>query len=97
MRLYGYRDEEFVGRQLLWANIEYRYKTPWIPWLDLYLSGRYDVGYLWQEAEAFRSDNIREAWGVGVAVDTPLGPAEANYGRSKKGDDRFYLSLGYWF
>lgn len=97
VKLYGYHDEEFVGRQLFWANLEYRYKTPWLPWLDLYLSGRYDVGYLWQAAEAFRSDNIMEAWGVGLAVDTPFGPAELNYGRSKKGDDRFYFSLGYWF
>ncbi|UCE17566.1 MAG: BamA/TamA family outer membrane protein [Gemmatimonadota bacterium] len=97
VRLYGFHDEEFVGRQLLWANIEYRYKTPWFSWLDLYLSGRYDVGYLWQEAETFRSDRIKEAWGVGLAVETPVGPAEVNYGRSKKGEDRVYFSFGYWY
>ncbi|MFQ6091950.1 MAG: patatin-like phospholipase family protein [bacterium] len=97
VKLYGYHDEEFVGRQLLWANFEYRYQAPWLPWLALYLSARYDVGYLWQEAEAFRSDKVMEAWGVGLAVDTPLGPAEVDYGRSKKGEDRLYLSLGYWF
>jgi NTE family protein len=97
IKLYGYHDEEFVGRQLLWANLEYRYKTTWFPWLDLYLSARYDVGYLWQEAETFRSDNIKRAWGLGLAFDTPLGPAEINYGYSMKDDDRLYFSLGYWF
>lgn len=97
VKLYGYHDEEFVGRQLLWANLEYRYKTPWFPWLDLYLSGRYDVGYLWQEAETFRSDNIMRAWGVGLSIDTLFGPAEIEYGQSMDGDDRLYFSLGYWF
>jgi outer membrane protein assembly factor BamA len=106
---FGMRDEEFRGRQLFLASLEYRYDLPVDLFFDTYLSLRYDLGSIWVEQEAIRFKDLRHGVGASISLDTPIGPADFAVGRSflfKKnlpgnplswGEVFFYFSIGYYF
>lgn len=79
---YGLREDNSRGRQLLVASLEYRYHSPVKIFFDTYLTVRYDLGSIWAAPAEVRLVDLRHGIGVGVALDTPIGPAEFSLGQS---------------
>lgn len=106
---FGMREDEFRGRQLFLASLEYRYNLPVRIFFDTYLLVRYDLGSIWDVQEEIRFKDLRHGIGASISLDTPIGPADFAVGRSflfKKnlpgnpiswGDVIFYFSIGYYF
>lgn len=106
---FGMREDEFRGRQLFLASLEYRYKLPIDLFFNTYVMLRYDLGSIWPEQDAIRFKDLRHGIGTSLSLDTPIGPADFAVGRSflfKKnlpgnpiswGDVVFYFSIGYYF
>ncbi len=106
---FGMREDEFRGRQLFLASLEYRYNLPVDLFFDTYLMLRYDLGSIWAVQEAIRFKDLRHGIGVTISLDSPIGPADFAVGRSflfKKnlpdnpinwGEIIFYFSIGYYF
>ena len=88
--LYGYHQDEFQGRQLFAAHLEYRYYVP----RYYYFSLRYDAGNVWRIAEKIRLSKLKHAWGIRATLSTLLGPISLSYGRSDEGNQRIYFSAG---
>lgn len=90
---FGYRTDQLVGDKYLVGNLELRIG----PVYSFYLYGRYDVGDVFGTLEDVRFDNLRHAFGVTLALDTPLGPVSFGYGRAERKIDNLYLNLGFDF
>jgi NTE family protein len=88
--LYGTHQDEFRGRQLFDAHLEYRFHIP----RYYYLSLRYDAGNVWDIAKKIRLSELKHAWGAQVTLSTLLGPISLSYGRSDEGNKRIYFSAG---
>ncbi len=79
---FGLREDNARGRQLFIAGLEYRYRSPVKAFFETYFTLRYDLGSIWEVPEQIRLRDLRHGIGVGLAFDTPLGPAEFAVGRS---------------
>ncbi len=79
---YGLREDNLRGRQLLVASLEYRYHSPLKLFFETHFFARYDIGSIWLEPAAVRLANLRHGIGLGVALDTPIGPIEFALGQS---------------
>ena len=84
-RFYGLRENDRWGRQLFLASLEYRYHSHVSLFFDTYVRVRYDLGNVWETAEQIRLNDLQHGIGIGLALDTPIGPAEFSAGKS------FYL------
>jgi NTE family protein len=80
--MYGLREDESRGRQLLLASLEYRYMLPFKLYFDTYLSLRYDLGSTWLTPTEIRMNELEHGFGLSIGLDTPLGPADFALGRS---------------
>lgn len=106
---FGMHANEYRGRQIFLASLEYRYKFPFKIFFNTYFKFRYDLGYAWPEQEEIRFKDLRHGIGATLSFDTPIGPAEFAVGKSfliKKnlpgnplsfGDTLFYFSIGYYY
>lgn len=106
---FGLRDNEFRGRQLILASIQYRAKLPFKLFFDTYLKVRYDMGSVWQSKEQIRFVDFMHGTGTSLSLDTPLGPADFSVGRSflfeknlpenpfRLGPVFFYFTIGYYY
>lgn len=106
---FGMRENEFRGRQIFIASLEYRYKLPVKIFFETYFKVRYDLGSAWDEQEQIRFKDLRHGLGATLSFDTPIGPADFSIGRSflfKKnlpgnpvstGDVFFYFSIGFFY
>lgn len=106
---YGYREYEYRGRQIFITSLQYRAKIPIDLVFDAYFKARYDLGSIWAQQENIRFKDLRHGIGVGLAFDTPIGPAEFSVGKSfllKKalpdniiswGETLFYFTIGYYY
>jgi NTE family protein len=106
---YGLREDNSRGRQLFVASLEYRYQPPFKIFFDTYLTARYDLGSIWSTAAEIHLQDLRHGIGVGIALDTPIGPAEFAVGQSfhfrrdllnnpiSRGPFLGYFSIGYAF
>ncbi len=78
--LRGYREEQFRGSKIAWANIEYRYLVNDLSRLFLFL----DLGYFFREDLVQQVPVAVEAakigYGFGMRVDTRLGLLGVDYG-----------------
>lgn len=104
---YGMAEDELRGRQILTASLEYRYLLPFRIFFDVYVSGRYDLGQVWENTEDIKFKDLRHGFGLSAAWDTPIGKASFSAGRSfllKKENNQtsvvwgpytFYFSIGY--
>lgn len=95
--IYGLRDQEFVGRHLVLGSIEYRYQLRKRPWLDTYISLRYDWGGVWVDRRDTSYRKIRNGAGIALALDTPLGPFGVAFGLFEGRQKRVYFQLGHAF
>lgn len=106
---FGFRNDEYRGRQILSVSAEYRYKLPVKIFFDTYLKLRYDIGSAWEEREAVRYKDLKHGIGATLSFDTPVGPADFSVGRSfffkdrlpkntlVKGEPFFYFTIGYYY
>ncbi len=91
--LYGYYHEALEGDKLFRGNLGVRLKLPY----RFYLTGRYDLGNVWNTLEEIRFSGLRHAFGFEASYDSPLGPIAVSYGRSDRTIDRAYIDVGYEF
>jgi NTE family protein len=106
---FGYRDNEFRGRQIFISSLEYRVDLPIQIFFDTYLKVRYDLGSIWAEQEQIRFKDLRHGIGASLSFDTPIGPADFSVGRSfifkrtlpentvSWGQVFFYFTIGYYY
>ncbi len=90
---YGYTTDQLVGDKYFLSSLEIRVG----PVYNLYLSARYDAGQVFGRFEEVRLQGLRHAFGLMLALDTPLGPMSVAYGRAENKFDKLYLNLGYDF
>lgn len=79
---FGIREDNARGRQLIVGSLEYVYESPFKLFFDTYLKARYDLGAIWSAPEQIRIVDFMHGLGVGIAFDTPIGPAEFSLGRA---------------
>ena len=89
----GYREDQFRGAYLLRGSLMVRTLIVSRVYADI----RYDTGGLWQQRRDFRWDDLRHGIGVGIGLDTPVGPLQVYYGSASFGARRTYVSLGHRF
>jgi len=106
---FGMRENEYRGRQIFLASLEYRYKLPFEIFFDTYFKFRYDLGSVWEFQDQLRFKDLRHGIGTSLSFNTPIGPADFSVGRSflfrknlpgyplSWGDVFFYFSIGYYF
>ncbi|MCX8011371.1 MAG: BamA/TamA family outer membrane protein, partial [Ignavibacteria bacterium] len=104
---FGLRENDFLGRQLFLASLEYRVLFPFKIFFDTYFKIRYDLGSAWLTPTSIRYKDFRHGIGVSLSFDTPIGPANFSIGRGffvrndllKKplsfGPYEFYFEIGY--
>lgn len=88
--LRGYRDDQFRGDRMFMGSIEYRFP------LMKKIQGAFftDWGGTWNSG--FVPKNLKGSIGLGVALNTPMGPLRLDYGRGSQGG-RFHFSVGGMF
>lgn len=101
---FGLHQVQSRGRQIFRSSLEYNYKLPIKVFFDTYLFGRYDIGSTWIEPEEIKVSGLRHGTGLGLAWDTPVGPAKFALGRlfyfisepnsTVFGPVLFYFSIG---
>ena len=94
--LRGYEDDQFKGRKMYEATLEYR--IPVAKKVEAVLFT--DVGSAWDVQEGKMpwyqdDDSIHAAVGVGLRVQTPLGPIRLDYGHGDQNE--FHFSFGTQF
>lgn len=90
--LRGFKDDEFVGEEIMLFNAEYR-----IPFADNFTGVLFtDAGKAWDKDEGFDFDDINKSAGVGVRFRTPMGQLRLDYGWQEE-DSRLHFSIGQLF
>jgi outer membrane protein assembly factor BamA len=79
---FGLTEDDSRGKQLFLINVEYRYQLGYKFVWDTYLSVRYDLGSIWPTQSAIDLQDMHHGLGVGIGLDTPIGPAHFSVGRS---------------
>lgn len=79
--LFGMREDQIRGRQILVGNLDVRAKLPIRIFFDTYLSVRYDFGAVWENPEFIKLDQFRQGIGATLGIDTPIGPVNVSLGQ----------------
>ncbi|HHU60465.1 MAG TPA: BamA/TamA family outer membrane protein [Natronincola sp.] len=99
LRGYSYGDEAFdlIGDHMFVMNGEFRF--PIVEKITGVLFT--DWGTTWNNEDSFSISNLKNSYGLGVRLDTPLGLLRLDYGRGKDKDDnrkgQFYFGIGQTF
>ncbi|MGL5206379.1 MAG: BamA/OMP85 family outer membrane protein [Acidaminococcaceae bacterium] len=89
--LRGYKDDQFKGNSMLRGTIEYR-----VPLMKKVQGVLFtDTGYAWEKntQKNFDLGLMKYSYGVGLRVNSPLGPLRLDYGIGEDGG-RFHFSFG---
>ena len=89
--LRGYEDDQFRGNSMLKATLEYRF--PIVKKVQGVLFT--DNGYAWDNRfqDDFDFGLIKNSFGVGLRINSPLGPVKLDYGYGDDGG-KFHFSFG---
>jgi hypothetical protein len=105
--MYGLREDDRRGRQLLLVNMEVRFLMPVRLLFDTYIRARYDLGTSSAVPEEIKYSSFLHGIGLELALDTPIGPAVFGTGKCfyfssslpgnpiQQGPFLFYLMIGY--
>ncbi len=92
----GLHDYELFGRQVIKANLEYRYLLPVQIISDIYLAIRYDIGAIWETPDlVMKGDDFFTGIGGWLGINTVLGPIYIGYGDTSNKSNIWYFSIGY--
>ncbi len=87
--LRGYREDQFRGTRMALATLEYRF-----PIVSKVQGALFtDWGGAWYNDWAPGADDIQGSVGVGLSLNTPIGPLRLDYGRGKNGG-RIHFTVG---
>ncbi|MBR1729942.1 MAG: BamA/TamA family outer membrane protein [Selenomonadaceae bacterium] len=85
--LRGYREDQFRGDRMILGTLEYRF-----PLFSKVQGALFtDWGSAWDTG--FKPDEFHGSIGIGVSLNTPLGPLRLDYGRGSQGG-RVHFSVG---
>ena len=89
--LRGYEDDQFRGNSMLKATLEYRF--PIVKKVQGVLFT--DNGYAWDKRheDEFDMGLLKNSYGVGLRINSPLGPVNLDYGYGEDGG-KFHFSFG---
>ena len=89
--LRGYEDDQFRGNSMLKATLEYRF--PIVKKVQGVLFT--DNGYAWDKRheDEFDMGLLKNSYGVGLRINSPLGPVKLDYGYGEDGS-KFHFSFG---
>ena len=89
--LRGYEDNQFRGNSMLKATLEYRF--PIVKKVQGVLFT--DNGYAWDKRheDEFDLGLLKNSYGVGLRINSPLGPVKLDYGYGDDGG-KFHFSFG---
>lgn len=89
--LRGYEDDQFRGNSMLKATLEYRF--PIVKKVQGVLFA--DNGYAWDKRheDEFDMGLLKNSYGVGLRINSPLGPVKLDYGYGEDGG-KFHFSFG---
>jgi NTE family protein len=95
---YGYAREELRGSHIGVARAEYRYKLFELPTgigEGTYLHFVFNTGNIWRSwRDVERCFRLRYAGGVGLGIDSVVGPIAVGYGRGDRSQNELYLTIG---
>jgi len=80
--LRGYQDEEFTGDKMFTASAEYRF--PVAKKIDGVLFT--DYGNAWNGGDGYNLNNLVHSVGVGLRIDTPIGPIRLDVAHGDEGN-----------
>ena len=87
--LRGYRDEQFRGTRMFLATVEYRF-----PIVSKVQGAIFtDWGSAWSDDYQPNVDDIHGSIGIGLSLNTPVGPLRLDYGRGDQGG-RVHFTVG---
>ncbi|MDY4919616.1 MAG: BamA/TamA family outer membrane protein [Phascolarctobacterium sp.] len=89
--LRGYEDDQFRGNSMVKATLEYRF--PIVKKVQGVLFT--DNGYAWDKRheDEFDFGLLKNSYGVGLRINSPLGPVKLDYGYGEDGG-KFHFSFG---
>ena len=89
--LRGYEDDQFRGNSMVKATLEYRF--PIVKKVQGVLFT--DNGYAWDKRheDDFDFGLLKNSYGVGLRINSPLGPVKLDYGYGEDGG-KFHFSFG---
>lgn len=89
--LRGYEDDQFRGNSMLKATLEYRFPIAKKVQGVLFT----DNGYAWDKRheDEFDMGLLKNSYGVGLRINSPLGPVKLDYGYGEDGG-KFHFSFG---
>ena len=94
----GLSRDELRGAHLGVLSLGYRYRLFSLPTglgHGAYAQLGFNTGNIWSSVGRLRDDfSVRYGGGVGLGLDTIIGPVWLTYGRGQGGRDRFYVSVG---
>ncbi|MFQ5452945.1 MAG: outer membrane protein assembly factor, partial [Candidatus Zixiibacteriota bacterium] len=86
----GFQRYQLSGDKMIIFSNEIRLNLPFY----LYLTGRYDMGEVYNGTDQIKLRNLRHGVGVSLAIDSPIGPFEFVYGVVANNPSQFYLNIG---
>ena len=91
----GYGHEEFYGNELLRFQLTYRYDYT----DNIYLLLAGNTGAVWRNLEEVRSGEtvMHYGGGIGLGLNTPIGPLQVTFGVGEEDRMQAYLNFGYDF
>ena len=90
--LRGYEDHEFTGEDFFYGNFEIRRTLGKTFGLTLF----YDYGDAWG-LDGRTSFEGKGAYGVGLRLNTPMGPFRLDFAKATDRDSRFHFGIGQQF